>query len=54
MNYINIYNEETILAISYFIMQINDVKCEPEQSELIGEIIVRIIYVYWRHQRTHN
>ena len=47
MNYISIYNEMTILAISYFIMQVNDVKHEPEQSDLIGEIIVHLINVQW-------
>ena len=45
MNYLSVFNEMIILSISYLIMQTNDLKHEPEQREIIGRIVVYLIYL---------
>lgn len=46
-NYQNILNEVISLLVSYFIVQINDHRYEPEAREVMGAYIVNLIYFSW-------
>ena len=46
-NYLNIFNGLLSLVVAYLIVQLSDLKYDPETKEKIGEYIVNAIYLAW-------
>lgn len=47
LNNLTLFNEACALVLSYLFAQINDLRYDPETTEVIGDCIVYLIYVLW-------